>query len=131
LLTRLSQRLCIGAHVGQDDEHVLLALVSEELGSGQRQTGGDDTLDGRVVGQVEEQAHVLHRTVLLEILLEESSGLHVDTHGGKHDGEVVFMVVKDGLLRSFYETSLTTDLSGNLERRMIIIVSPLNTLIDK
>ena len=33
----------------------------------------DDTLDGWVVGQVEEQAHVLHTSILLKILLEESA----------------------------------------------------------
>jgi hypothetical protein len=109
----LTQGLGVRAHVGQDDQHVLLALVGEELGCGQRQAGRDDALDGRIVGQVQEQAHVLHGTVFLEskligqilsmmilhcriylkILFEESGGFHVDTHGGKHDGKVVLVRV--------------------------------------
>ena len=62
-------------------QHVHLALVSHELcccegqpgetvtgGRWQGLPGSDDPLDGRVVRQVQEQADVLHRTVLLEVL---------------------------------------------------------------
>ena len=35
----------------------------------------DDTLNGWVVCQVEEQAHILHTSILLEILLEEPEQL--------------------------------------------------------
>jgi len=92
---------------------VLLALVGQELGGGQGQTGSDDTLDGRIVGQVQEQAHVLHGTVLLEVLLEETGRLHVHTHSGEHDGEVVGVVIQHGLARQLDETGLTTDLGGD------------------
>lgn len=45
MLTDLPQGLGVGAHVRQDHQHVLLALVAEELGSGQGQAGGYDPLD--------------------------------------------------------------------------------------
>lgn len=41
----LPQGLCIGAHVGEDDQHMLLALVGQELSSGERQARGDDPLN--------------------------------------------------------------------------------------
>jgi hypothetical protein len=49
-------------------------------------------------------------------LLEESSSLHVDTHGGKDDREVVLVPVVDALGRSgpLDQAGLTTDLGGNL-----------------
>jgi hypothetical protein len=70
-----------------------------------------------VVGQVEEQSHTIQRTVLFKVLLEISSGLHVDTHGGEDDGEVVLVTVVDSLGRSrtVDEPGLTTDLSGDLD----------------
>lgn len=71
-----------------------LALVGQELSSGQSQTWSDNSLNSGVVGQVQEQAHVLHGAVLFEVLLEEPGGLHVDTHSGEHDGEVVFVVIQ-------------------------------------
>ena len=43
--THLSQGLCVGAHVSEDDQHVLLTLVGQELSRSQSQTGSDDTLD--------------------------------------------------------------------------------------
>lgn len=109
----LTQSLGVRGHVGKDDEHVLLALVGQELGGSQSQAGSDDTLDGRIVGQVQEQTHVLHGTVLLEVLLEESGSLHVHTHSGEHDGEVVGVVIQHGLARQLDETGLTTDLGGD------------------
>ena len=66
--THLSQRLCVRGHVGENDEDVLLALVGEVLGGGERQARRDDPLDGGVVRQVQEQAHVLHETVLFDVL---------------------------------------------------------------
>ncbi len=32
----------------------------------------------RIIGQVQEQAHIVHRTVLLKVWLEETCSLHVD-----------------------------------------------------
>ena len=44
----------------------------EVLCGGEGEAGGDDALDGGVVSEVEEEAHVLHRPVLLEVLHAES-----------------------------------------------------------
>ncbi len=41
----LSQSLSVGAHVSEDDKHVLLTLVGKELGRRQGQARGDDTLN--------------------------------------------------------------------------------------
>jgi hypothetical protein len=69
-----------------------------------------------VVCQVQEERNSIQRTVLLEVLLEEPGSLHVDTHGGKDDGEVVLVSVVDTLCRSrsLDEAGLSTDLGGNL-----------------
>jgi hypothetical protein len=56
----------------------------------------------------------LHGAVLLKVLLEEAGSLHVDTHGGEHDGEVVFMAVVHALVL-LDQAGLTADLSGNLQ----------------
>lgn len=61
----LSEGFGVGAHVSEDDEDVLLALVGEELCGGEGEARRDDALDGGVVGEVQEQADVLHRPVLL------------------------------------------------------------------
>jgi hypothetical protein len=50
--------------------HAHTRLVGEVLGGGEGEAGGDDALDGGVVGEVEEEAHVLHGAVLLEVLRE-------------------------------------------------------------
>lgn len=45
MTAHLSEGLGIGTHVCQDDQHVLLTLVSQELCRGQGQAGRDDALD--------------------------------------------------------------------------------------
>ncbi len=118
LKTHLTQGLGVRGHVSQDDEDVLLVLVGQELGRGQGETRGDDPLDGRVVGQVQEEAHALHGAVLLEVLLEEASSLHVDAHGGEDDGEVVLVVVLHAaLLGELDQAGLATDLGSDLGNR--------------
>ena len=97
---------------------MLLALVGEELGGRKSETGRNDTLDGWIVGQIQEETDVLHGTVLLEVLLEKSSGFHVHTHGGEHDGEVVLVRVQNGLAWGLDKTGLPTDLSGDLEEEI-------------
>ena len=110
----LTEGVSIRRHVGEDNENVLVALVSEVLGGGECKTGGDDALDGGVIGEVEEEANVLHRAVLLEILLEKAGSLHVDTHGGEHNGEVGLASVAHTLSILLDETCLPADLGGNL-----------------
>ena len=123
---------------------MLLELVGVVLGGGESESRSDDSFDTaaqhddsvqhitieamknarRVVGQIEEKSNSIQRTVLLEILSEESSGLHVDSHSGKDDGEVVLVSIVNTLGRSSFgvslggelvdQSGLSTDLSGNL-----------------
>ena len=55
----LAQRLAVVGHVGEDDEHVHVALERQVLGGGERHARGRDALDGRVVGEVEEEHRAL------------------------------------------------------------------------
>ena len=41
----LPEGLCVGAHVSEDDQHMLLALVGQELGSGEGNAGRDNALN--------------------------------------------------------------------------------------
>jgi hypothetical protein len=109
---------------------VLLELVGVVLGSGQSKTRGNNTLDPatvstneppetrmdirRVVGKVKEESDALHAAILFEIAREETTGLHVNTHGGEHDGEVLLVAIMDILGRLLDQTGLSTDLSSNL-----------------
>ena len=68
-----------------------IPFVSEVFGCGKGQTRSDNTLNGRVIGQVKEKAGTLHGTRLLEIVLEETGSLHVHTHGTEHHSEVVIV----------------------------------------
>lgn len=45
--THLSESLSIGAHVCEDNQDVLLALVGQELGRCESQAGRDDSLNAR------------------------------------------------------------------------------------
>lgn len=116
----LTQSLSVRGHVGQDDEDVLLALVSQEFSGSERQTRRNDTLDGRIIGQVQEETHVLHGTVLFKVLLEETGSFHVDTHSGEDDGKVIVMIVQHRFTGYFDQTTLTTNLSGNLKKNIAI-----------
>ena len=71
----------------------------------------------RIVGQVQEQRNSIQGSVLLEILFEESSSLHVDSHSSEDDREVILVSVVDSLGGSWTldETSLSTDLGGDLD----------------
>ena len=93
----LAQRVGVGRHVRQDHEHVHLALVGQVLGRREREARRDDALDGRVVGEVHEQARARHGPTLLKVLLEEPGGLHVHAHGPKHHGKVVLVVIHGAL----------------------------------
>jgi hypothetical protein len=106
---------------------MLFQLVRKVLCSRQGKTRSNDTFDPvvsagsarysrRVRSQVDEQRRVTDGSTLLEILLEEPGSLHVDTHSGEDDGEVVLVAVVDTLVGSWAldQTGLTTDLGGNL-----------------
>ena len=83
--------------------HIL--LKGQILGGGQRHTGGGDTLDGGVVGQVGEQHGAVDGAGAAELLYEVLGLLKGDADGGKHDGEIAGAVQNLGL---------TGDLSGQL-----------------
>eukprot|EP01084_Bolivina_argentea_P071534 130022_1 len=104
----LTQGIGVGRHVGQDDQHVLTAIVGQVLGGGQGQTGGHDTLNGGIVGQVQEEHGLLHGTVLLELATEETGSLLVDTHSGEDDAEILLLAL---LLD---QTGLAHNLGGDL-----------------
>mmetsp|Transcript_29901 Transcript_29901/g.56072 ORF Transcript_29901/g.56072 Transcript_29901/m.56072 type:complete len:340 (-) Transcript_29901:549-1568(-) len=108
----LSQGICVGAHVGEDHENVLLARVREVLGRGQSQTRRDDAFDGRVICQVHEENNVLHGTVLLEVVPEETCRLHVHAHGTKDDAKVLLGVIQNVL--SLHQRCLSAHLCGDL-----------------
>jgi hypothetical protein len=105
---------------------VLLQLISKVLGGGQSQSGCDDTFNPAVRcdlqiclrwirSQIDKESTVGDTATFLKVLLEETSSLHVDTHGGEHDGEVVLVAIMNtlGSPRPSDETGLTTDLGSN------------------
>lgn len=89
-----------------------LLLVSQVLSRGESKSWGDDTLDGWIVGVVHEQHDTVHGSVDLELLLEETRGLQVDTHSSEDDSEVLLGVILHVL--ALDEGSLTADLGTDL-----------------
>ena len=105
-------------------------LVCVVFRSCKGKTRGDDTLNSaqgqlvsvcartdnirRVVCQIEEKSDPFHTAVFFEIAGEESTRLHVDTHGSEDDGEVLLMTIMNILCRLVHQTSLSTNLSSNL-----------------
>ena len=108
----LTQGVGVGRHIGEDGKDVHLLLVGQVLCGGQSESWGDDTLDGWVVGVVHEEHDTVHGSVDLELLLEETGGLQVDTHGSENNGEVLLGVVEYVL--ALDEGGLTADLSTDL-----------------
>ena len=70
----------------------------------------DDTLDGRIIGKVEEQHDTLHGSVLFKVSFEETCDLHVHTHSSEDDTEVFFRVIGDVL--ALYEGGLSHNLGS-------------------
>ena len=68
----------------------------------------------RIIGQIQEQGDPLHAAVLLEISGEEPARFEIDSHGSKHDREVLLVPIVDVLGGLIDKTSLTADLSGDL-----------------
>lgn len=64
---------------------MLLELISIIFGGGERQTGRDNSFDGRIVCQIQEESDAVQAPVLFKILLEEARGFHVHTHSGEYD----------------------------------------------
>ena len=97
---------------------MLAALVREVLRGGERDAWGDDALDRWIVGEVEEQHHLLERPVALEISAEEIRRLEVDSHRREHDAKLVILVVQldevASLVGLLHQASLPADLRGDL-----------------
>mmetsp|Transcript_62503 Transcript_62503/g.167417 ORF Transcript_62503/g.167417 Transcript_62503/m.167417 type:complete len:335 (+) Transcript_62503:537-1541(+) len=108
----LAEGVGVGGHVREDHEDVLLPLVGEVLRGGEGQAGGDDALDGGVVGEVQEQDDVLHGAVLLKIVLKKPCRLHVHPHGPEHNRKIIRGVVLGVLL--LHQPGLPADLGGDL-----------------
>ena len=64
---------------------MLLKLVRVVLGCSESKTWCDDTLDRGVIGKVKEECYTVQTAVFLEVLLEETRGLHVHTHSSEHN----------------------------------------------
>lgn len=109
----LTKGIGIRRHIGEDDQNVLVALVGEILGGSEGETWGDDTLNGWIIGQVEEEGDTFHRSVLLEILLEKASSIHVNSHSGEDNSE-------GGLCLSVGSLDDKTGLSANLGGNLIV-----------
>ena len=84
----LTQRLGVVRDIGHDDQNVHALLKGQVLRGGQGHTGGADTLDGRVVGQVGEEHRTVNGAGALELADKELRLLEGDADGGEHDGEV-------------------------------------------
>ncbi len=82
------------------------------LGGSECESRGDNPLDSGIVGEVHEEHNILHRAVLLEISPEETRDLHIDSHSGEHDSEVLAGVI-EGVL-SGDERRLPANLSTDL-----------------
>ena len=59
------------------------------LSQRKRHLWSDQTLNDRVIGQVDEHGHVVGNTAFLEGAAEEVSHVVFDTHGGEHDSELL------------------------------------------
>lgn len=103
-----SQSVGIGCHIGQNGQNVHVFLVGKMLSGGKSKSWSNDTLDGWIVSVVHEKDDTVHGAVHLEISLEESSGLKVDTHCCENNSEVLLGVIQDIL--TLDEGSLSTDL---------------------
>mmetsp|Transcript_8763 Transcript_8763/g.12022 ORF Transcript_8763/g.12022 Transcript_8763/m.12022 type:complete len:403 (-) Transcript_8763:296-1504(-) len=107
----LTEGVRVRRHISKDGQHVHLLSVGQVLGGSEGETGRDDTLDGRIVGEVHEEDDTVHGAVHLEVSLEEAGSLHVDTHGSEHDDEVLFGVILHILV--LHEGGLATNLGTN------------------
>ena len=67
-----------------------------------------------IIGKIQEERNPLHASVLLKVAREESTRLHVDTHGRENDGEVVLVSVMNTFCGFAYQACLSTYLCGDL-----------------
>mmetsp|Transcript_11489 Transcript_11489/g.16244 ORF Transcript_11489/g.16244 Transcript_11489/m.16244 type:complete len:222 (-) Transcript_11489:482-1147(-) len=89
----LTEGICIRRHVGKNNKNVKVTFIGKVFRGSESKTGCDDTLDGRIIGQVQEECCTLHGTTFFEIVTEETSSFHVDSHGTEDNGKVLFMSI--------------------------------------
>ena len=87
----LTERLAVVRDVGHDDQHLHAQVERHVLRGGQTETRGEGTLDGGVVGEVQEDHGVLQSAGPLELLHEHLLLFVGDTHGDEHDGELLVL----------------------------------------
>jgi len=104
----LTKGVRVGGHISKNGEHMHLLGVGEVLSGGQGKSGSNDSLNGGIVGQVHEEDDTVHGAIDLEIGLEETSSLHIDTHSGEDDDEVLIGMIMDILMLD--KRSLTANL---------------------
>ena len=96
---------------------MLLKLVCIVFSRRKCETWSDDTFNRRVVGKVKEESDTVERAVLLKVLLEEACSLHVHTHSGEDNGEVVFVAVVHVFCGTLDKAGLAHNLGGDLGER--------------
>ena len=88
----LTQCFGVVGDICHDDQYVHVLLESQILGSGQRHTGGCDTLNGRVVCQVHEHDGTVDGAGPTEVGNEEVCFLISNTDGCEYNGEVTVCI---------------------------------------
>jgi hypothetical protein len=81
------QRFRVGGHVGHHHQHVVVQVVGQVFGGGQGRARGEQALDHRLVGQVEEHHHLVEHAAFLEAFLEEAGVGVGGAEGGEHHHE--------------------------------------------
>mmetsp|Transcript_17892 Transcript_17892/g.29922 ORF Transcript_17892/g.29922 Transcript_17892/m.29922 type:complete len:233 (-) Transcript_17892:533-1231(-) len=104
----LTQGIGIRRHISQDAQHVEITLIGQVLGRGEGKTRSNDTLNGRIIGKIQEKGGTLHGTRFFEVISEKSRSFHVHTHGSEYNGEILLMAIH-AILQT-HKGSLTTDL---------------------
>ena len=82
-----TQRLGVGGHVGHHHQHVGVQVKGQVFGGGERRARGEQALDHRLVGQVEEHHHLVQHAAFLEAFLEETRVGVRGAEGGEHHHE--------------------------------------------
>ena len=95
--TDLTKCVAVVCHVRVDDQHVVVLLKRKVLGSRQGKTRRNDSLNSRVVCEVDKQHSVLKRTGSLQVGTEEVVFLSRDTHGAEDDDELFIGILELGL----------------------------------
>ena len=102
----LSHRLTERSDIGEDDQNMHTFFKSQIFGGGQCHFRSDQSLNDRIICQVQIHDYVVRNTAFLEGTAEELSHVIFDTHRRKNDGEFFIGIVT--------KRSLLYDLCGKL-----------------